>query len=182
MQEDPDPALIERCVRGDREAFTVLVAMYQRPVYNAALWILHDADDARDVAQAVFLRVWEKLDAYDPQYRFFSWIYRIAVNEALNLRRRTEREDELDEDDALPAGERSDPEAQLMAAEMATQVQQALKRMTARDRAVLMLRHYSECSYEEIGQILELDEKTVKSRLFEARRRLQGLLSGLRVH
>jgi len=182
VYEDPDPKLIERCRQGDRAAFADLVALYQRPVFNAAFWILHRVEDASDVTQAVFLRVWERFDEYDAQYRFFSWIYRIAVNEALNLRRRTEREDELDEDFDLPDGGIGNPESRLIEAQLEQRVQRALQRMTGSDRAVLMLRHYSECSYEEIGQILELDEKTVKSRLFEARRRLQSQLADLRVN
>jgi len=182
VYEDPDPKLIERCRQGDRAAFADLVALYQRPVFNAAFWILHRVEDASDVTQAVFLRVWERFDDYDAQYRFFSWIYRIAVNEALNLRRRTEREDELDEDFDLPDGGNGNPESRLIEAQLEQRVQRALQRMSAHDRAVLMLRHYSECSYQEIGQILELDEKTVKSRLFEARRRLQSQLADLRVN
>ena len=117
----------------------------------------------------------------DSRRRFFSWLYRIAVNEALNQQRRSEREDELDEDFDLPDVPRADPQVLLIEREYVRQVQQALKRMATNDRMVLMLRHFSECSYDEIAHILEIDEKTVKSRLFEARRRLQGQLAGLRV-
>ncbi len=70
------------------------------------------------MTQAVFLQVWERFDEYDAQYRFFSWIYRIAVNEALNLRRRTEREDELDEDFDLPDGGNGNPESRLIEAQL----------------------------------------------------------------
>ncbi len=182
MYEDPDSELIARCRRGERDAFAELVVRFQKPVFNAALWILRKTEDASDVTQSVFLKVWERFDEYDGQHRFFSWIYRIAVNEALNQQRRTEREDELDDDFDLPDAPRADPQVLLIEREEARQVQQALKRMATNDRVVLMLRHFSECSYEEIAHILELDEKTVKSRLFEARRRLQGQLSNLRVH
>ena len=86
MDNDVDQALVERFRKsGDREAFTSLMVRYQRPIYNAAFWILKSADDARDVAQHVFLKVAEHLDEYDSQHRFFSWIYRIAVNESLKL-------------------------------------------------------------------------------------------------
>ena len=101
MENDADQLLVERCREGDKDAFTELVIRYQRPIYNAALWILRKPEDASDVAQSVFVRVAERLDDYDPQYRFFSWIYRIAVNESLNLLRRNGRDEPLGEPDDL---------------------------------------------------------------------------------
>ncbi len=180
MENDPDQPLVERCRNGDREAFTELVVRYQTPIYNAAFWLLRRVEDANDIAQIVFLRVWERLDEYDSQYKFFSWIYRIAVNESLNLLRRKEREDPLDEDFDVADDDGADPETKLAAAQQSRQIQRAMMKMTTDDRLVLTLRHFSECSYQEIAQILDLDEKTVKSRLFEARRRLRDMLNGLR--
>jgi RNA polymerase sigma-70 factor, ECF subfamily len=177
--EDDDRVLVERCRHGDREAFTTLVVRYQRPIYNAAFWVLHKAEDASDISQIVFLKVAERLDDYDPKYKFFSWIYRIAVNESLNLLRRKDHEEELDEEMDLPGADSADPLWQLSAAERSKRVQSTLKSMATNDRVVLTLRHFSECSYQEMAQILELDEKTVKSRLFEARQRLRGLLKDL---
>jgi RNA polymerase sigma-70 factor (ECF subfamily) len=177
--DDDDRVLVERCRHGDREAFTALVVRYQRPIYNAAFWVLHKAEDASDISQIVFLKVAERLDDYDPKYKFFSWIYRIAVNESLNLLRRKDHEEELDEEMDLPGADGADPLWQLSAAERSRRVQSTLKSMATNDRVVLTLRHFSECSYQEMAQILELDEKTVKSRLFEARQRLRGLLKDL---
>jgi RNA polymerase sigma-70 factor, ECF subfamily len=182
VDNDTDQALLERYRGGDRDAFAELVVRYQRPIYNAAFWLTRRAEDASDIAQTVFLRVAERLDEYDPRYKFFSWIYRIAVNESLNLLRRNGREDALDGDVDLPAAESASPEWQLGEAEVSRRIHGALMTMNTNDRMVLTLRHFSECSYQEIGQILELDEKTVKSRLFEARHRLAALLKDLRTH
>jgi RNA polymerase sigma-70 factor (ECF subfamily) len=179
VDNDPDLALVERCRNGDWGAFTELVVRYQRPVYNAALWVLRKPEDANDVAQIVFLKVAEHLDEYDSRFKFFSWIYRIAVNESLNLLRRNGREEALDEEIDLPGSESAEPERQASAAQVAARIRSALMKMSPNDRVVLTLRHFSECSYEEIGQILDLDPKTVKSRLFEARQRLRELLSDL---
>ena len=176
MDNDVDQALVERYRKGDREAFTELMIRYQRPIYNAAFWILRSADDARDIAQAVFLKVAEHLDEYDSQYRFFSWIYRIAVNESLNLLRRNGHEEALDEEADFPESESANPEARARAVERTRDIERALLSMSSADRAVIVLRHFSECSYQEIAQILDIDEKTVKSRLFEARNRLRSLL------
>ncbi|NDP42769.1 MAG: RNA polymerase sigma factor [Aromatoleum sp.] len=173
---------MDRFRNGDRAAFTELVIRYQKPIYNAAFWVLRSTEDARDISQIVFLKVAERLDDYDPKYKFFSWIYRIAVNESLNLLRRNGWEQELDDEIDLPGKESADPEWQVGEAEVSRRIQSALMSMTTNDRMVLTLRHFSECSYQEIGQILELDEKTVKSRLFEARHRLRGLLKDLRAN
>jgi len=179
--EDDDRALVERFRTGDRDAFTALVIRYQRPIYNAAFWVLRKHEDASDVSQTVFLRVAERADDYDPRYKFFSWIYRIAVNESLNFLRRREREEELDDDVDVAQPERDGPERLVGAAQVARRLRSALMTMATNDRLVISLRHFSECSYDEMAQILQIDEKTVKSRLFEARRRLRGLLDGVSV-
>ena len=80
MKEDDDATLVRRCREGDRAAFEQLVVRYQKPVFNAALRLLHDPEDARDVAQTTFLKAFEHLGDYDPSFKFYSWIYRIAVN------------------------------------------------------------------------------------------------------
>jgi RNA polymerase sigma-70 factor (ECF subfamily) len=182
VDDTTDQALIERFRSGDRDAFGELIVRYQRPIYNAAFWILRKPEDASDVAQTVFLRVAERLDEYDERYKFFSWIYRIAVNESLNLLRRTERNEELDDETDLPGSERDDPERRADDAESSARIGSALRRLSAGDRMVITLRHFSECSYDEIGEILEVDVKTVKSRLYEARKRLRNMLDDLRPH
>jgi RNA polymerase sigma-70 factor (ECF subfamily) len=176
VNKDPDETLVERCREGDRSALAALVTRYQRAIYNAAYRVLGNGEDAADVAQSVFLRVAERLDEFDAQRRFFSWIYRIAINEALNVLRRNGREETLEEADEVAGAESLDPERRARDAELAGRVQGALMSLRFDDRIVITLRHFSGCSYGEIASILELQEKTVKSRLFEARQRLRGLL------
>ena len=105
MVDDTDQTLLERYRSGDRDAFGELVVRYQRPLYNAAFWVLRSAEDASDITQIVFLKIAEQLDEYDPRYKFFSWIYRIAVNESLNLLRRNRREEPLDESERASAAQ-----------------------------------------------------------------------------
>ena len=178
VYKEADQALVERYRTGDKAAFTELMVRYQRPIYNAAFWVLRRADDAYDITQEVFLKVVERRDEYDPKFKFFSWIYRIAINESLNLLRQNRRET-LDNDIDLPVPDSASPEQQLSDAQLSERIRSAMMRMTVNDRVVLSLRHFSECSYEAIAQILDLDEKTVKSRLFESRQRLRGLLADL---
>jgi RNA polymerase sigma-70 factor (ECF subfamily) len=178
--EDDDAHLLARWRGGDREAFGELVARYQRPIYNAAYRLLGTREDANDVTQSVFLRIVERLDDYDPKYRFFSWIYRIAINEAIDVLRRTRREQPLDEDADFEAPRIDEPHHAYEAGSVSARIQRALAAMKTDDRVVITLRHFADCGYAEMAVIIGIDEKTVKSRLFEARRRLAGQLDDLR--
>lgn len=180
MDDEADEVLVERFRHGDREAFASLVVRYQRPIFNAAWWVVKSAEDANDIAQDVFLKVAERIEDFDPQYRFFSWIYRITVNEALNALRKRGREEPLDDAVELPGPDGDDPARKLSEARTSGRLRAAMARLSIQDRTVLVLRHFSELSYREIAQALDLDEKTVKSRLFEARQRLRILLGDLR--
>jgi RNA polymerase sigma-70 factor, ECF subfamily len=165
-EEDAD--LVARCLRGEVEAFEPLVLRYQRVLFNVAWRMLGDREDARDVVQGTFVKAWEKLGTFDPRYRFFSWIYRIVVNESLNARGRRPPLDPLLADVAAPGG----PEVELRSRERMDGLQAALLCLAESDRQVIVLRHFAELSYAEIGDTLGLAEKTVKSRLHEARQRL----------
>ena len=181
MSKDADDeSLVERYRDGDRAAFAALVRKYQRPIYNAAYRVLGREEDASDVTQAVFLKVAERLDQYDARYKFFSWIYRIAVNESLNLLRENGREAPLEDEEEIPAAEAQQPEARVNDAQVSERIQKALMRMRVTDRMVLTLRHFGDCSYEEMAGIMGIDVKTVKSRLYEARQRLRTELADLR--
>lgn len=174
--------MVESCRKGDHAAFKVLLTRYHRPIYNAAYRVLGNAEDARDITQTVFLKIIERLHEYDPRHKFFSWIYRIAVNESINMRRDHRREEPLDDEAELPGPENSGPEAQTSDAQISDRIQRALMSMKIEDRVVLTLRHFSDCSYRDIGEILGLEEKTVKSRIFEARQRLSEMLKDLRTN
>lgn len=180
--DENDQAALTAFRHGDRTAFVGLVERYHRPIYNAAYTILRRADDATDVTQTVFLRVIERLDDYDPTYRFFSWLYRIAINEALDVLRRNRRENPLDEALDVPDLEGRDPESLLDQSQQQARLREYLMRLPTGDRTVLTLRHFAELSYDEIGAVLEIDAATVKSRLFEARKRLRRLYVRIEVH
>jgi RNA polymerase sigma-70 factor (ECF subfamily) len=167
-----DEDLVARCLRGDAGAFEPIVARYERVLYNAAYRMLGDREEARDVAQGALVKAYEKLASFDPHYRFFSWIYRIVINEALNARSRRPPVSPLVAE-AVAAGGQEDA---LVSRERSDCLQEALLRLSTDDRQVIVLRHFAELSYAEIGETLGLAEKTVKSRLHEARQRLGKLL------
>lgn len=171
---DNDLELVERCRNGDRAAIELLVHRYQRPVYNAAYRLLGNTDDARDITQTVFMKVFEQLNDYDPRYRFFSWIYRIAVNESLNMLRKTSREQPISGMETIAAD--TNPERETDQSVLIDRVQASLMQMDSGDRVVLVLRHFLDCSYRDISGVLGIPEKTVKSRLYSARQRLRALV------
>ena len=173
MKEDDDATLARRCREGDRAAFERLVVRYQKPVFNAALRLLHNAEDARDVAQTTFLKVYEHLGDYDPRFKFYSWIYRIAVNESLNAlgSRRSGGESDGEQADEAPG-----PDRQVEGEQMSRAIEQALTHIKPELRAVIVLRHFLHLSYQDMGDILLLPEKTVKSRLYSARQLLRDQL------
>jgi RNA polymerase sigma-70 factor (ECF subfamily) len=179
MSEPDDIKLMERCRSGDRQAFEMLLARYENPVFNAAYRMLNSPEDARDVTQTVFLKVYEHLDQYDPKYRFFSWIYRITLNESINWLKKTNRLDALDGDMADTAG---GPEQEAGNQQLNEGMQAALMTIRPDYRAVIILKHLLGCSYQEISDVLEIPERTVKSRLYTARQLLQQTLTERGLH
>lgn len=173
MHKDGDAALVNDCMRGDRKAMSQLVSQYQRPVFNAAYRILGNTDDAADTTQNVFLKVFEHIGDYDPKFKFFSWIYRIAINESLNqVKKRRKQEPLADSQASSWRG----PAEELDANRLSNRVQGALMQLNEDYRTVVVLKHISGCSYQQISEILQLPEKTVKSRLYSARQLMKKTL------
>jgi RNA polymerase sigma-70 factor (ECF subfamily) len=165
--------LIEACLNGDRGAYGTLVDSYQRTLYNLALRITGSPDDAMDVTQAAFVKAYERLHTFDPAHRFFSWIYRITVNEALNLVRDRRRESEMAVD---PPSSADGPEVVAERREAQLGLERALDELSPHYRTVVVLKHLQGLSYREIAELIGVPEKTVKSRLFTARSRLRSIL------
>ncbi len=97
MSNIPDAQLVEQCLEGNNQEFEELVNRYQKPLFNAALKIVDDRDTAKDVTQIAFIKAYENLDKYNPKFKFFSWIYRMVVNEAINVLRQQKSNVVLDE-------------------------------------------------------------------------------------
>jgi len=170
VKEEDDAALVLRCREGDRDAFEQLVIRYQKPVFNVALRMLRDRQDALDVAQTSFLKAFEHLADYDPAFRFYSWLYRIAINESLNALALRKPRGELD---ANAADERPGPDRGAEGEQALQAIEDALMLLSPDQRTVVVARHITQLSYEDIAEALGLPEKTVKSRLHSARERLR---------
>jgi RNA polymerase sigma-70 factor (ECF subfamily) len=172
---DPDDLeLVRQSLAGRTEAFGVLVNRYQKVMYTVALRMLSNPEDARDATQDAFVKAYQHLATFDSRYRFYSWMYRILVNECLNVNRDRRSEEPLD---PYAAGAGS-PFETALASERVVQINMALERLSPEYRAVVVLRHFAGQSYGEIAEALSIPEKTVKSRLYSARQQLGELLLG----
>ncbi len=179
MVNSREYALVERCKNGDRQALEELLGQYERPIYNAAYRILGNPDDAADTTQVVFLKAFEHLDRYNPKYKFFSWIYRIAINESINQLNRSKKQRPLDENQVAAT---RGPDAAVEAGDLSREIQEGLMDLNKNYRTVVVLRHFSDCSYRQISEILQIPEKTVKSRLYSARQLMKEKLQARGVY
>jgi RNA polymerase sigma-70 factor (ECF subfamily) len=168
-----EAALVRRTLDGDAEAFEGLVAAYESVLFNAALRMTNDREEARDLTQSAFLKAYRRLETFDPRHRFFSWIYRILLNETLNALARRRTNAPLDEEivDGHPG-----PEEQMALGEVQDIVHDALMELSDEDRHLVIMRHLMEMSHREMGALVHVPEKTVKSRLYSARQRLAAIL------
>jgi len=174
MTNIEDVQLIEQCLNGNREAFGELVERYQKPLFNAALKIVNDWDVAKDVTQTAFIRAYEKLDTYNPKFKFFSWVYRMAVNEAINVLRQQKNKAVLDECQMASA---DNPETDMHNLQVEEKVEMAVAKLPLDYRLVTVFYYFANLPYEEISFVLGIPEKTIKSRLYSARLILSKSLS-----
>ena len=189
----PEARLISRLRARDLSAFEELVAHFERPVYALCFRLLGDPEEARDATQETFLKVYRGLGGFRGEAGLKTWIYRIAINQAMNQKRwwrRRKREETISLDitrgqsdttiGSLLPGRGSSPEAQAISSERERNIMRALGEIKEDYRIALMLREIEELSYEEIAQTLSISIGTVKSRIArgreELRRRVKDLL------
>ncbi len=174
MADLSDQELVTMTLNGDNSAFDQLVMRYQLAMYRTALSIVQDADIAKDVTQNGFIKSWEKLHTYNVNYRFYSWLYRIIINESLNHNRGSKKMELLSSKHNHP----ETPHTKLEQKEGNQKLYASIEMLTSDQKIVIHLRHFEDLSYREIADILEIDEKTVKSRLYSARMKLREILTG----
>src|SRR5687768_3370256 len=184
-----EAALVARCTAGDEIACAELVSTHQRMVYALALHLLGDRDEALDLSQEVFLRVFRTLAGFRGQSALRTWIYRIVVNQARNRQRwwrRRHRSEQVSLDEHLrqfgdfPSATEAAPDRQLARKETAARIWSALERLPFDQRTALVLREIDGLRYDEIAFSLGVAVGTVKSRLTRARQALREELLGLR--
>jgi RNA polymerase sigma-70 factor (ECF subfamily) len=178
MDQPADEAALARAaLAGDQGAFATLVRRYSGALFNQAYRMLNDTHEAEDAVQEVFLRAFRRLDSYDAERRFVTWLLSIGANYCIDrLRRRRGGWQSLDEAAyAVPSAEPG-PEAMALRDERRRAVQRALQRLPETYRTVTVLRYWHDLSYLEIAAALGLTEATVKTRLHRARKQIAEAL------
>jgi RNA polymerase sigma-70 factor, ECF subfamily len=188
-----EQALVRQAQAGDRLAFEELVRRYDREVLRLALNIVQRAEDARDIYQESFLRVYRNLHRFRFECSFYTWVYRIVTNACLDhLRRRSSRREDqapvTEETDGVShdffdrqpehrAG--SNPERHLLGMEIKASIAAALDDLSPRERMIFEMKHYQGMRLRAIGEMLGTSEETVKNSLFRATRKLRARLDGM---
>lgn len=189
-EAEEDRAFIARAQQGDREAFRRLVERHQRRAFAIALSLVRDENDARELVQDAFLRVYKGLGAFQGGSSFFTWLYRIITNLSIDLIRKPGRQlvelepSRVDSEDAADTPfplvahmEGSDPSESVRRGEIAIRVQAALDALPPYHRGVIVMREIEGLSYEEMAQAMNVSKGTIMSRLFHARQKLQRALA-----
>lgn len=176
-QRHEEGAWLEEARQGNKESFGKLIEAYQVPVFNLAYRMLGNADEAEQAAQEAFIRAWIRLDSYDPEYKFSTWLLSIASNYCIDqLRKRRQQllsiDGQLPAHPALMSEPSAGPEAQASDVERDETVQTLLNTLPEEYRQAVVLRYWYDMSYDEIAEVMDTTISAIKSRLFRARRQL----------
>jgi RNA polymerase sigma-70 factor (ECF subfamily) len=187
-EADEDRELIRQAQGGDATAFRRLVERHQRRAFSIALGLVRDENDARELVQEAFLRVYRGLGSFEGGSSFFTWLYRIVTNLAIDLMRKPGRRDAELSDNQGTDGEAADfplvsridgadPIDVMRRREIAERIQAALDALPPYHRGVILMREVEGMSYEEMAQAMGVSKGTIMSRLFHARQKLQRALA-----
>jgi RNA polymerase sigma-70 factor, ECF subfamily len=179
-----DHRLIADCLKGETAAFGELVRRYQDRLFNTVFRLVDSAEDAQDVVQEAFLHAYQSLDRFKGDAQFFTWLYRIAVNSAISLKRKqrsivslhADREGQGSIPEPHDLSENSQPDQALERADEERRIQAALNRLSPEHRAVLILKDLEDQKYETMAEILQVPIGTIRSRLHRARLELREIL------
>jgi RNA polymerase sigma-70 factor, ECF subfamily len=177
-----DWQLVQKCQAGDIASFQELVSRYHQKVYMVIIGLLRNPDDAMEVAQESFFRAYRKINSFQGQSSFYTWLYRIAVNISIDHQRRQKRSplefrESMDEVFEQQNEVAKDPFLDVHDRELREKMFSAINDLTPEHKAVIVLRTLEGMSYKDIGEILGCSEGTVMSRLHYARKKLQNKLS-----
>ncbi len=182
-----EPQLVARCQAGDTQAYNELVTRYRQRAFAMIYHMVRNEQDAWDLTQDGFLKAWKSIGRFRGQASFFTWLYRILMNVTIDWMRRKQIEGGTEFDDAVglsniePAAVTAprpllQPVAQLSDKEIRARIDEAIRRLSPEHRTVITLREIDGLEYQEIAEAMECSIGTVMSRLFYARKKLQGLL------
>lgn len=178
-----EKALIALSLSGDREAFRQLVELYQEKLFRLVFQVVRSREDAEDIVQESFVKAYLSLNTFRGQSSFYTWLYRIAFNMAIDFKRKVSRRggealgvEEIDQVDQSQIGPVENPQDALIRRESGKQIQLALEGLSEEHRAVIVLREVDGLHYDEIARVVGVSKGTVMSRLHYARKRMHEAL------
>jgi RNA polymerase sigma-70 factor (ECF subfamily) len=171
--KDEDFIIVKDCLNGNGKSYEIIVEKYNKVIFRLASKFVKDFDDAEEITQSVFVKAYEKLDEYNPKYKFFSWLYRITVNEAINFEKRKKNTEIINED---VRSFEDDPVKIYDDNALSDNIIDALMDLDMIYRLPVVLKHFLDYSYKELSYLIGVPEKTVKSRLFTGRQLLKDIL------
>ncbi|MBE2201040.1 MAG: sigma-70 family RNA polymerase sigma factor [Anaerolinea sp.] len=168
---------LEQAKKGDKTAFGHLIEAYQTPVYNLAYRMLNNSGEAEEAAQEAFIRAYTRLETYNPEHKFSTWMLSITSNYCIDIIRKRRAlllsiDEPLPPHPALKTQNSKGPEAQMIMHEQQNMVQSLLQTLPEEYRQTVVLRYWHDLSYEEIADVMNTTVSAIKSRLFRARRQL----------
>lgn len=179
MAEPIPPELIQQAMRGSQQAFRVIVETHQRLVYSVAFRFVHDVQEAEDITQEVFVRLWKNLHTYRQEVKLTTWLYKIVTNRCLDFlksRHGRHRKNQVDVDRSHFVHDNSTPEKEFQQQELSRIMYAAAGELTPKQKAVFILRDLEGLSPEEVSETLSMSAGNVKSNLFHARQKMTGKL------
>jgi len=180
-----DLRVIRRCKRGEEAAFAEILATYRTPIYNLCYRMTRNQEDAVDLGQEVFIKVFNLLDRFDENYAFSSWLFRIATNHCIDFLRRRRMRFQSIESSTGADGEEFElqlpdtgptPDMVMQRKEALSRLEEVIADLPPHYKAITLLRHDQQLSYEEIAEVLDLPLGTVKARIHRARNMIQQML------
>ncbi|HEU0013534.1 MAG TPA: sigma-70 family RNA polymerase sigma factor [Longimicrobium sp.] len=188
-----DHELVTRAQQGSEKAYRELLGRYERPVFSIIYRMIRDREQAEDLAQETFVRVFNNIGRYDPRYKFSSWIFKIATNLTIDWIRRKEVDtvsidgsrnalsaDEIEATSITVVSRDENPEELLEAKQLGSEIESAIGKLRPEYRAAILLRHVDGREYQEIAEILSLPLGTVKTYIHRGRNELREHLAHLR--
>ncbi len=183
-REDKDYLLIRKCLAGETDVFRKIVEKYQARLFRVIFGIVLDRELARDLTQEAFIKAYRSLKSFRGGSRFYTWLYRIAFNLALDARRKRAKKLLVEYDDdwkresnrAYPDRRSDRPDQMLIRAELYEKIIEGLEELTPLQRTAILLREWEGCSYREIARIMKSSRGTVMSRLHYGREKLRKFL------
>lgn len=174
-----DYELIKKVLSGDNDAFSEIVNRYKNLVYSVILRMINDYEEANDISQEVFIKVYRNLDKYQPEYKFSTWIMRITTNHVIDYLRKKKQETVNIDDVDYELSSSSNPEREYIEKEQGDIFIKAINKLPDMYKMPIVLYHIKRFSYQEIADMLNIPLSKVKNRIFRGRRLLKDILMGM---